>query len=146
MFPRAHVILGAAFIALLWLLVPNMSIFYLALVFLASFLIDFDHYAVAVFKTKKLSLNHAFDYHKYKRLEEMSDLIRGIKRKSDFHLFHTVEFHAIIGLLGILWIGFFYIFIGMVFHSLVDLFSLLFTGVFHRREYFLFNWIRKRAK
>jgi hypothetical protein len=143
MLPKWHIIYGAIFIAFLLFFIPQTPILYIFLVFFASFLIDFDHYAVAVFRTKKIGLKNAFDYHKHKRLEEISDVLRGIKRKGDFHLFHTVEFHAFIGLLSLLWIGFFYIFMGMVFHSMLDVFSLLFTGFFHRREYFLFKWARK---
>lgn len=144
MFPRWHILLGAVFIAALWIFIPKIPFFYLTLVFFASFLIDFDHYVVASFKTKKLGLKNSLKYHKIKCKEELEEISQGIRRKGDFHLFHTVEFHALVGILGFLWVGFFYIFIGLIFHSLVDTFFFLFTGVFHRREYFFFNWTRKR--
>lgn len=143
MLPKWHIFLGAAFTALIWFFVPTMPVVYLSLVFLSSFLIDFDHYANAVIKNKNPSLNEAFKYHERLKEQEKRDLQKGIRKKSDFHLFHTVEFHTLVGLLGLVWSGFFFIFIGMLFHSLLDLSSLLFTGVFHRREYFFFNWARK---
>jgi len=146
MFPRWHIFLGAIFTALIWIFIPTMPVLYLSLIFLSSFLIDFDHYANAVMKNKSPSLKKAFTYHRKLRQQEKIYLAEGIKKKSDFHLFHTVEFHAVVGLLGLLWSGFFFIFIGMIFHSLLDLSSLLFTGVFHRREYFFFNWARKGFK
>ncbi len=121
-----------------------MPIIYLLIVFSSSILIDFDHYVVALMKTKKWRLTHAFDYHKKKRIEEREEIEKGIRRKGDFHLFHTVEFHLFLGMLTLLWTGFFYIFIGMIFHSLLDVFSMITDETFHRREYFLFNWLRKR--
>jgi len=137
---------GAIFITVVWVFIPQMPIFYLVLIFLASFLIDFDHYTASVFKTKKLGLRNAFKYHKEERKKEIAELKQGIKRRGDFHLFHTIEFHAVVGLLSLLWIGFFYIFMGMVFHSLLDVFSLLFTGFFHRRDFFLFSWAKRSKK
>jgi len=146
MLPRWHIILGAIFTAIVWAFIPTMPFVYLTLIFLASFLIDFDHYVNAAMENKSPSLKKAFDYHKKKHKEELRDLAKGIRKKGDFHLFHTIEFHAFVGFLGLVWAGFFYIFIGMLFHSLLDVSSLLFTGVFHRREFFFFNWARKRVK
>lgn len=146
MLPRWHVLSGAIFTAIIWLLIPNLAWLYLTLIFMASFLIDFDHYANAVMKTKNLGMRSAFDYHKDLTKQEREDIKKGIKRRSDFQLFHTVEFHALVGLLGFLWIGFFYIFIGMMFHSMLDLFSLLYMGMYHRREYFFFNWAGRGFK
>ncbi|MFH1802084.1 MAG: hypothetical protein ABH864_01395 [archaeon] len=145
MLPRWHILIGAALTILIWFFIPSMPIAYLSLIFFSSFLIDFDNYANSVMKRKSLSLKSAFDYHKEMREQEKIDLAAGLRKKGDFHLFHTIEFHALIGLLGLIWIGFFYIFVGMLFHSLLDVSSLLFTGVFHRREFFFFNWLKKKS-
>ena len=142
MIPRWHILFGAIFTLLIWFFAPNLNWIYLILLFLSSFLIDFDHYVNVVIKTKKLSLFHSFRYHDELQKIELQENKKGLRRKGDFHLFHTVEFHIFVGLLGIFWIGFFYIFIGMVFHSLLDLFWLLQKDRFYRREYFLFNWIK----
>jgi hypothetical protein len=144
MLPRWHVLSGALFIALLWILIPHISLIHLVLVFFASFLIDFDHYAVAVFKTKKFGVKNALEHYKKIDARRKKEIARGIRKKDDITFFHTVEFHALIGLLSFLWIGFFYVFIGMFFHSLLDVFSMLFSGAFHTREFFLFNWARRR--
>ena len=145
MLPRWHIIFGALFALFIWYTSPFIGIFNITLIFLASFLIDFDHYVVFFMKTGKLSLWHAFDYHKKRQIKEEAEIRRGIRRKGDdFHLFHTIEFHVLIGFLGILWTPFLYIFIGMVFHSLLDLIDGLYYGKLHRREYFFFNWLRKK--
>ena len=60
-------------------------------------------------------------------------------------MFHTVEFHLLVGLLGLVWIGFFYIFIGMIFHSLLDVVDLTKRDTFYRREFFFFNWLGKKV-
>jgi len=143
---RGHILIGLIFTLLIWAIIPKMPLVYLALIFLSSFLIDFDHYVVSFSKTKKWRLGDAFEYHRKKGVEERRDIAQGIRRKSDFHLFHTLEFHFIVGVLGIFFIAFFYIFIGMILHSLLDVFDLLSRGAFHRREYFFSNWARKKIK
>ena len=144
MLPRWHIFWGAIFTLLIWILAPNISLIFLALIFFSSFLIDFDHYIMSVLKTKRISLLHAFDYHKKEEIKLIKEKKKGIRKKGDFHLFHTLEFHALIGILGIFWTPFFYIFVGMVFHSLLDLADLLHKDRFYRREFFLINWLIKK--
>jgi hypothetical protein len=146
MFPRWHILLGAIFTLIVWLALQGIPPFYLGLIFLSSFLIDLDHYVASAYKTKSLSLKNSFKYYENVRIKEKKDIAQGIKRKSDFHLFHTIEFHVLIGLLSFFWMGFFYIFIGMMFHSIVDLMDMTKRGAFHRREYFFFNWAAKKSK
>ena len=144
MLPRWHIFWGAVFTAILYYYIPNAGRLNLFLVFLASFLIDFDHYFNGLIKNKAWTLKANFKYHNKKRIEEEKDIKREIKKRGDFHLFHTIEFHTLVGLLGLLWVGFFYIFIGMVFHSLLDIIYLSKTGKMHRREFIFFNWLAKK--
>jgi len=123
--PRWHILLGGMFSLILWIAVPQISLTNLALVFLSSFLIDFDHYLASLIKTKKIRLKHSFEYHKDIGIQQQKDLKKGIKRKGDFHLFHTLEFHILIALLSIFFSPFLYIFIGMLFHSILDIISLI---------------------
>lgn len=146
MLPRWHIVLGAIFTIVLWLLVPTLSWQYLSLVFLSSFLIDFDHYLASVMKTNKWSLNESFKYHDKLIAREKKEITQGLRKKSDFHFFHTVEFHALIGILGFFISPLFFIFLGMTFHSLLDVISMSYDGTFHRREYFFFNWMKKKLK
>ena len=146
MFPRQHIIFGALFTFAIWLVSPKISPLFLILILLSSILIDFDHYLCSVFKTKKLSLFSAFQHYENIREEEQLKRAKGIKEKSDFHIFHTIEFHILIGLLSFVWTGFFYIFIGMVFHSLLDVYALLNDKSLYLREYFFFNWLNKKSR
>ena len=145
MFPRWHVLYGAIFAAVIFWLAPGVGISNVILIFLSSFLIDFDHYVNAVVKTRQFSLKSAFDYHDEEGRRQHKEKKRGIRRRGDFHLFHTLEFHALIGVLGIFWSPFFFIFIGMVFHSLLDIVSLVRDDYMYRREYFLTKWISNKV-
>ena len=141
MLPRWHILLGGIFTLLFGLIYPGTYWGYLLLIFLASFLIDFDHYMNAVWKGGSFSLFSAFNYYDKlgKKLEE--DHKRGIRRRSDFQIFHTLEFHIVVALLGFIWIGFWYILIGMIFHSLLDVISLRYKGYLYVREYLFFAWL-----
>lgn len=141
MLPRWHVLLGAIFTLLLWIASPGISLFYLALVFLASIFIDLDHYLVAVHKNKSASLPQALDYYKEQQKLEIKLHKKGIRTKGHFFLFHTLEFHLLIAVLGVFFTPFFYIFLGMLFHSLLDVLDMLQKGRIYRREFFLTSWI-----
>ncbi len=145
MLPRWHILWGAVFTGIIWITVPSINIFYLALVFFASFLIDIDHYLCSLIKTKRWSLKDSFEYHR--SLGKIGDKERekGIRRKGDFHFLHTIETHIITALIGFFWTPAIYIFLGMMFHSLLDAFYLVHHDFLYRREYLLFNWIRKKS-
>lgn len=145
MLPRWHILFGGIVAILIWIAAPNVSLLYLLLFFLASFLIDFDHYICAIINTKNYSLSGAFKYHKKMNFLDLQRRKRGIKEKGDFHLFHTIEFHILIGILGLYWLGFFYIFLGMMFHSLIDLYSLIYATEMYRREFFFVSWIYRKV-
>ncbi len=144
MLPRWHIFWGAVFTVIIGFISSGINLIYLGLIFLASFLIDFDHYLCGATKIKSWNLFHNFEYHKKMGKIQKAERDKNIRRRGDFHLFHTIEFHALIGILGIFWIPLFYVFIGMIFHSLLDLFYLLHKDYLYRREFFFFNWLAKR--
>lgn len=141
MLPRWHILFGAIFSIIVWIAVPTIDYLYIIFIFLSSFLIDFDHYICSAFKTKKLGLFHSFEYHKDMDRQAKADLAKGIKEKGDFHIFHTIEFHILVGLFGLISTPFFYIFLGMIFHSLLDIYSLLYEKEMYKREFFLAAWL-----
>lgn len=129
------------FSLLLWLVLPSIGWFYIGIVFLASFLIDFDHYINAVFRTRSLSLFNAFEFYRKEMIRELREHKLGIRKKSTFQPFHTIEFHLLVLLLSCIHIIFIYVFIGMVFHSLLDFIQLCYEDMVYRREYFLTRWL-----
>jgi len=146
MFPRWHILSGLIFSIVFWLVFPLTAWYNVALIFLAAFLIDFDHYMCAVWNTNKWSLFNAFKYHIKLKKKADEERKKGIFRKGDFNIFHTIEFHALVLAIGFIFNPLFYIFIGMLFHSLLDLVYLLVKGETYRREFFLKNWIRTKIK
>ncbi len=142
MLPRWHILLGLVFSLLVVYMFPVIGAFNAVLIFLASVLIDFDHYITAARKKNSLSIFDAFDYYKELDVIAKKDMKKGIKKLYDFHVFHTLEFHLLVLLLGLVWNGFFFIFLGMLFHSIIDIITLTKADVMHMREFFLINWIR----
>jgi len=146
MLPKWHFLLGILFTTLVCIVFSETNLIYLFLIFFGAFFIDFDHYMVAVWKTGKLGLFKAFEYHKKRDLEARRLKNKKIRRKGDFHIFHTFEFHLLVFLLGYLWVGFFYLVVGMIFHSLLDIVDLTVRDYLYRREFFLINWLRKKIR
>lgn len=144
MLPRWHVFWGAVVSCLLVYVAPGLPWSYYVLFFLASVFIDTDHYITAVHATKKWRLQDSFAYYERLGARVQVDKAQGVRKRYDFHLFHTIEFHILIGLLGIWWTPFFYLFLGMSFHSLLDVYSLLDRDVLYMREFFLSTWLWKQ--
>jgi len=143
MLPKWHAFWGLIFAVIFKLLAPKTDYLSLFLIFFAAVFIDFDHYLTTAIKNKNWSLRQAFKSNYEGRTAEL-DLKKnkGICRKGDFHIFHTVESHLIVGLIGIFLLPFFFIFIGMVLHSILDIIWMTYHDVLGAREFFLFNKIR----
>lgn len=145
MLPRWHILFGAIFAFIIWLYAPETPYLYLGLIFFASFIIDLDHYICGAIRTKTFNFGKIFHYHNEMGIKQHKEREKGIRRRGDFHLFHTVEFHILIALFSFFSISFFYFFIGMTFHSLLDLFYLIHHDFLYRREYFFFNWLKNKV-
>jgi hypothetical protein len=141
MLPKWHIGMGLVFSFLFKIFFPETSLINLSLIFLSSFLIDFDHYMVAAINTKNISLFNALEYYRKKCLEWDKRIAKNIFEKGDFHVFHTVEFHILILILSFYFNPLLYVFIGMVFHSLCDLVYLMNKNILFHRQYFLISWI-----
>ncbi len=145
MLPRWHILWGAVFSIAVWLFLPGVSLFYISLIFLASFLIDFDHYLAGAMSIRDYNLKNVLKYHRELLKKEKEENKNGIRVRGHFHLFHTLEFHILVFALGYLWQGFWFILAGMIFHSLLDIASLISRDRLYRREYFLVAWLLRKA-
>ena len=143
MLPRWHFLWGLIFAVIFKILVPQTDYVYLFLIWFASVFIDFDHFLTAGIQTQRWSLRHALR-HNYEERQKAITLKRerGVCEKGNLHIFHTVECHLIVGLLGIAFAPIFFIFIGMVFHSILDIIWMVRHDLIESREFFLFNKIR----
>jgi len=146
MYPRPHIFLGLIFALILHFLVPGITWYACLIVFLSSFLIDFDHYVNAVIRTKKIGLIFALRHYyeigaKLKKQHE-----KGIRKRGYFQFFHTMEFHALVFIIGIFFSPFIYVFIGMAFHTLLDFVDLSLKDMVYHREFFFFRWMARKLK
>lgn len=143
MLPRWHIFWGLAFSLVFKIAVPNTTYLSVFLIWFASVFIDFDHYLATGIKTNNWKLSHALQ-HNYEKRDKAINLKKNkdLCEKGDFHIFHTLECHALIGILGIFFSPVFFIFIGMVLHSILDIIWMVNHDLLKAREFFFFNHIR----
>jgi hypothetical protein len=133
MLPKNHIIYGAIF-SILISLSPQISFFQGIVIFLASFLIDVDHYLYYVYKKKDFNLKNSFKWftrnrEKFLKMNE--------KEKEQIYMglcfLHGIETIVILILLSIMpFIHsniFLFVALGFIFHQAVDAIDL------YRKEY-----------
>lgn len=121
MFPKWHIILGFIFSGLLYYLFPQIGILEASIIFLASFLIDVDHYIYYVFLKKDFSLKRAYNW--FVENIKKYPLIQKKERESILFaicIFHTIESLILILFLSYLFHPFIFVFIGFLFHRILD--------------------------
>lgn len=141
MLPKKHILYGGIFSSLAWTLFPNIGPNALT-IFLASFLIDADHYFAYALKRKNLNLRKAYKY-----FREMHEKLKiGVKNgkniKSPLVIFHTVESLLLLLILSIFYPIFLFIFIGFVFHNILDMIDIQCEfGSLAPRDYSMIQYI-----
>lgn len=110
MLPKWHALFGILISFILYFF-TTITLFEVSLFFLASVLIDFDHYVWYVLRKRNWSLKKAYHY--------LKDLPKDSKPVMMF--IHTIEFHIFTGLLIFFWEGFLFILLGMIYHSVLDI-------------------------
>jgi len=116
MYPKYHIIFGFIFSFILFLIFPkNIGLLGAGIIFLSSFLIDFDHYVYYLFKKKSFNLKKAFYYFSNARIRMIK--LPFEKRKNYYSclcFFHGIEWIIILFVLGI-FISKYFLFIGIGF-------------------------------
>lgn len=104
--------------------------------FLASILIDLDHYPMSIIATKSFSIKRMFRYHQ--------ELFKYVKKNPYLGLciFHTMEFLAIFIVLSFYSSIAFYILLGLIYHLVLDTIFLYKEGCLFKKansilEYFV---------
>ncbi|MBU1136572.1 MAG: hypothetical protein ABIG37_01630 [Nanoarchaeota archaeon] len=143
MFPKQHIIINFI-VSLILLLV--LKPFYVLIFFLASFLIDIDHYFYYIFEKKNFSLGKAYRWHTLNkaRIKKMSPEERKIHYKFIL-IFHGIEPLLILILLSKFYPIIFFIFLGFTAHLIEDLFEHIPLGLF-KKKFFLSYSIYKHFK
>ena len=123
MHPIKHLILGIALAAILFVILPEITLIQLGIIVVSSVLIDIDHYFYYVYKKKKLNPIKAYKWYIGNRRKCCAI---PQEQKINIH-FGTYCLHGIEILIILLLLGFFvsnifyFILIGFTFHLLLDL-------------------------
>jgi len=139
MLPKTHFIFGLIFALFVLYLFPQIGLFGAGIIFLSSFLIDFDHYLFYVIMEKDFSLKKAYNWHLIKRqkMRKLSKIERN-KHKNEIIFLHGVEPLIILFLLSFLYFPFLYVIIGFSFHLIMDIFEEIREG--HRIDKISVIW------
>tara|TARA_Y100000310_G_C20126541_1_gene553873 strand:- start:72 stop:548 length:477 start_codon:yes stop_codon:yes gene_type:complete len=125
MLPRIHIISGAIFALVLYLIFPYIGFLEASIIFLASFLIDVDHYIYYVYKTRKLGLRGSFLWY-FKNKNKFFKMSKDQRKKVYVGLCALHGIESIIILLVLVWVytSFSFLFlsvaIGFIFHQVLD--------------------------
>lgn len=125
MLPKTHVIIGFLVSLIIFLIFPEIGWINAAVIFLSSFLIDFDHYVYYVIKKKDLSLKKAVDYSVKQRdflLSLSPEKRRGYK--IGVMAFHGAETVLLLALMILVHRIFLFVLIGVLIHLILDLIDL----------------------
>ena len=125
MHPKHHILLGAITTFLIFL-ISGINSLEASIIFLASFLIDIDHYLIYIISSKNISLKKARNYffNWRKKWLEMP-----IKKREDYKrpilFLHGIEFVLLLIILGIFNNLFLFILIGITMHLFFDYMDIL---------------------
>lgn len=129
MLPHKHIIFGFLFSLSLLILFPTIGIFNFLIIFLASFLIDVDHYLYYIFAKRNFSLKKARAWFMERHFQALrlskSDKL---KLRPAPCIFHGIEAIVILFLLSFISEVFAYILLGFVFHQFLDLIDMVYYG------------------
>ena len=147
MLPKYHLIIGLIISTLLYLIF-NLTLLQVFIIFLASFLIDFDHYLYYAFKKKNFNPKYS-----HKNLVERRKywLRLSKKEKQEYKrpliLFHGIEFWILLFILSFFHKMFIFVLIGIFIHIIVDYIEILyFKEVFYHKFSQVWVVIKKKNK
>ncbi len=120
MLPKIHIIVGFIFSALVYF-IYHITLLEASLIFLASFLIDTDHYLAYVFIEKDLNPIKSVKYFYKKMYKELKLSPKERKKyKKYYFIFHGVECWILLSILSFFYKPLIFILIGVLFHLILD--------------------------
>jgi len=150
MLPKYHILFGLIFSALIYLLFPQIGLFNATVIFLASVLIDVDHYLWYVYMKKDWSLKRAY---KWFLIREKVWGRLTAKEKERYKrmtmAMHGFEFFLILFFFGIYVSDIFlFILMGVLLHFIVDI-----IDVYNKQEPYYIKlspvytlWVNKKKR
>lgn len=130
MYPSKHIVFGFIFSLLAYFLFPKIGLFGFFTIWLASFLIDVDHYLYYVFTKKDINLKNSYKW--FMGESSKAFYLPREKRKNNGKqipcIFHGIEAIIILILLSLINSFFMYILIGFIFHEILDFIHIVYYG------------------
>lgn len=125
MLPKTHLILGLVFSLIILKLFPPIGFLGFFTIWLASFLIDIDHYAFYSFYKKDFNPKHASKWF-YEKNKYYLSLPRKERKKAITApcLFHGIEIIIVLLILAYFFNLFLFILLGFLFHEILDLINI----------------------
>ena len=121
MLPKWHIFYGAVFALFLWFVWPGLGWVNALIIFLASFLIDADHYLHYVFRKRDLNLRKSFKW--FIDFGPIYEKLSNKERKEIYLpvcIFHSIEVFLILGILSFFYTWALMVLIGFAFHRFLD--------------------------
>ena len=121
--PITHLILGIVLAAVLFVILPEISLIQLGIIVASSVLIDIDHYSYYIYKKKKINPIKAYKWYTA-NIKKCCSMPKEQKGKVHFGtcFLHGIEILILLFILGFFVSNIFYfILIGFTFHLLLDL-------------------------
>ena len=147
MFPKVHILIGAIISILLYIIFPITSVQTLT-IFLASFLIDIDHYLFYIFIKRDISLKRAINYfysHRVKWLKLSKEEKRKFKRFT--FIFHNIEFWLILLILAQFYTIFYFILLGFAIHISLDYIEIIYMKeAFYPKVSIIYTYLKNKSK
>ena len=129
MLPKTHIILGLVFSLILFNLFPEIGLLGFFTIFIASFMIDIDHYIFFVWFKKNPSPKAAFLWFITKNKYYLSlPTIERKKAPTSPCILHGLEAIVILLALSLVNNFFFFILVGFLFHEILDFISITYYG------------------
>jgi len=125
MLPKWHIFIGFLFTIILKFTTP-IDYTNLLIIFLASFLIDVDHWFVYVLKKKDFSISKAYNWFIQKGIKyEKLSLKERKKYKKLIMIFHGIEFWILLLVLSVYSKIFIFILLGIAIHMVFDFMEII---------------------
>ncbi len=130
MLPKYHFLYGFLFSLFLFYSFPEINFIEASIIFLASVLIDVDHYIFYIFTKKDLSLKNAYNWFvkKNKKFMKLSYKERLKIVKPIPCIFHGIELTIILIFLSFISNIFIFILLGILFHQFLDFINAIYYG------------------
>jgi len=137
MMPSDHMLYGFIAALIILFLFPSIGAYGLLVIFLASVLIDADHYLYYVYKTRDFNLSNAMSFYLEIGKKQCSSKKSA---KEPLMIFHTAEFWLLLFILSFFNEVFAYVLAGVLIHVFLDIFHMRKYGVLHVRHHSILRY------